>query len=88
MFDGSAVLRHAQHCLSPNGRPLKLDLTLREENVLRGICRGLSNLEIADQLNLSINTVKHIVTAVLSKLEARDRSQAMLIAFRNDLVER
>ena len=81
----AGVLRHSK--LSPNGRPLKPDLTLREEDVLRGICRGLSNLEIADQLNLSINTVKHSVTAVLSKLEARDRSQALLIAFRNDLVE-
>ena len=71
----------------PSGRPLKPGLTVREEDVLRGICRGLSNQEIADQLNLSIDTVKHSVTAVLSKLDARDRSQAMLIAFRNDLVE-
>ena len=41
----------------------------------------------ADELNLAIDTVKHSVTAVLSKLDARDRSQAMLIAFRNDLVD-
>ena len=81
----AGVLRHSR--LSPSGRSLKPGLTVREEDVLRGICRGLSNQEIADQLNLSIDTVKHIVTAVLSKLEARDRSQAMLIAFRNDLVE-
>ena len=81
----AGVLRQSK--LSPNGRHLKPDLTLREEDVLRGICRGLSNQEIADQLNLSINTVKHSVTAVLNKLEARDRSQALLIAFRNDLVE-
>lgn len=81
----AGVLRHSR--LSPSGRPLKPGLTVREEDVLRGICRGLSNQEIADQLNLSIDTVKHSVTAVLSKLDARDRSQAMLIAFRNDLVE-
>ena len=31
--------------------------------------------------------MKHSVTALLSKLDARDRSQAMLIAFRNDLVD-
>ena len=81
----AGVLRHSR--LSPSGRSLKPGLTVREEDVLRGICRGLSNQEIADQLNLSIDTVKHSVTAVLSKLDARDRSQAMLIAFRNDLVE-
>ena len=81
----AGVLRHSR--LSPSGRSLKPGLTVREEDVLRGICRGLSNQEIADQLNLSIDTVKHSVTAVLSKLDARDRSQAMLIAFRNDLAE-
>ena len=81
----AGVLRHSR--LSPSGCPLKPGLTVREEDVLRGICRGLSNQEIADQLNLSIDTVKHSVTAVLSKLDARDRSQAMLSAFRNDLVE-
>ena len=81
----AGVLRHSR--LSPSGRSLKPGLTVREEDVLRGICRGLSNQEIADQLNLSIETVKHSVTAVLSKLDARDRSQAMLIAFRNDLVD-
>ena len=81
----AGVLRHSR--LSTSGRPLKAGLTVREEDVLRGICRGLSNQEIADQLNHSIDTMMHSVTAVLSKLDARDRSQAMLIAFRNDLVE-
>ena len=51
----AGVLRHSK--LSPKARPLKPDLTLREEDVLRGICRGLSNLELADQLQRSINTV-------------------------------
>jgi DNA-binding NarL/FixJ family response regulator len=81
----AGVLRHSR--LSPSGHRLNPGLTLREEDVLRGICRGFSNQEIADELNLSIDTVKHSVTAVLCKLDARDRSQAMLIAFRNDLVD-
>ena len=81
----AGVLRQSR--LSPSGHRLTPGLTVREEDVLRGICRGLSNQEIAGELNLSIDTVKHSVTAVLSKLDARDRSQAMLIAFRNDLVE-
>jgi len=81
----AGVLRHSR--LSPSDRRLNPGLTLREEDVLRGICRGFSNQEIADELHLSIDTVKHSVTAVLCKLDARDRSQAMLIAFRNDLVD-
>ena len=81
----AGVLRQSR--LSPSGHRLTPGLTVREEDVLRGICRGLSNQEIAGELNLAIDTVKHSVTAVLSKLDARDRSQAMLSAFRNDLVE-
>ena len=82
----AGVLRHSR--LSRGRSPsLSTTLSLREEDVLRGICRGLTNQEIADQLNLSIDTVKHAVTGLLGKLEARDRTQAVLIAFRNDLVD-
>lgn len=83
----SGVLRHCRLSHSAGPSPLQEDLTLREEDVLRGICRGLTNQEIADQLHLSIDTVKHIGSAILRKLDARDRSQAMLIAFRHDLVD-
>ena len=62
-------------------------LSLREEDMLRGLCRGLSNLEIADQLHLSIETVKHTITALLRKLEANSRTQAVLIAFQRNLVD-
>ena len=67
--------------------PLSDVLSLREEDVLRGLCRGLSNQEIADQLHLAIDTIKHAVTSLLRKLEARDRTQAVLIAFQNNLVD-
>ena len=83
----SGVLRHRRLSRGHNSTSLNPGLTVREKDVLGGICRGLSNQEIADQLNLSIETVKHSVSAVLSKLDARDRSQAMLMAFRNDLVD-
>ena len=62
-------------------------LSLKEEDVLRGLCRGLSNQEIADQLHLAIDTIKHAVTSLLRKLEARDRTQAVLIAFQHNLVD-
>ena len=82
----AGVLRH---CRLSNGKGCSIPnaLTLREEDVLRGICRGLTNQDIADQLPLSIDTVKHAVSAVLSKLNARDRTQAVLIAFQHDLVD-
>ncbi len=69
------------------GRPLSDVLSLREEDVLRGLCRGLSNQEIADQLHLSVETTKHCVTALLRKLDAKNRTQAVLIAFQRNLVD-
>ena len=82
----SGVLRHSRLSRgSPS--PLSDQLSVREEDVLRGLCRGLTNQEIAEQLHLAIDTVKHVVSAVLRKLDARDRTQAVLIAFRNDLVD-
>ena len=75
---------HHNHRAGPS--PIRDQLTLREEDVLRGLCRGLSNAEIADQLQLSIDTIKHLVSGLLRKLDARDRTQAVLIAFERDLV--
>ncbi len=69
------------------GHPLSDVLSLREEDVLRGLCKGLSNHEIADQLHLSIETTKHCVTGLLRKLDAKNRTQAVLIAFQRNLVD-
>ncbi|WP_050604197.1 response regulator transcription factor [Ruegeria sp. 6PALISEP08] len=56
------------------------DLTHREEDILRRVAKGMSNREIAEQLNLQEKTVKHYMTAILSKLHARNRVEAALIA--------
>ena len=56
------------------------DLTHREEEILRRVAKGMSNREIADQLDLQEKTVKHYMTAILSKLHARNRVEAALIA--------
>lgn len=56
------------------------DLTKREEDILRGVSKGLSNREIGEALNLQEKTVKHYMTTILSKLQARNRVEAALMA--------
>ena len=61
------------------------ELTSREHEVLLAVAEGMSNLEIADRLMVSYSTVKTHVSHLLTKLDARDRSQLMAIAHRSGL---
>lgn len=61
-------------------------LTPRQSEVLRCLSEGKSNLEVAKALCISEGTVKAHVKAILAKLDARDRTQALMTAFRRGLL--
>jgi NarL family two-component system response regulator LiaR len=65
-----------------------LELTEREQEVLRLIADGRSNAEIAAGLVLSEKTVKGYVSNILSKLQLTDRTQAAVYAWREGLVKK
>jgi DNA-binding NarL/FixJ family response regulator len=62
-------------------------LTAAEIRVLRLIAAGKANKEIAAQLSLSEETVKGQVSKILSKLGARDRTQAVMIGLKRGIIE-
>jgi RNA polymerase sigma factor (sigma-70 family) len=62
-------------------------LTDREEEILKLLAAGLSNKEIAQKLSLSEGTVKNHISAILAKLHANDRTQAVLTALKRGLVD-
>ena len=62
------------------------DLTGRELEVLHLIADGKSNQEIADDLFITLKTVKTHVSNILSKLEVSDRTQATIYAFKQNIV--
>ncbi|HEY2443428.1 MAG TPA: response regulator transcription factor [Streptosporangiaceae bacterium] len=69
----------------PNGR-LADRITEREREVLTLVGRGMSNTEIAGHLVISVATVKSYMTRLLTKLDARDRVQLVIIAYETGLV--
>jgi len=61
------------------------DLTNREREVLGLIAKGRSNQEIADELFITLKTVKTHVSNILAKLQVEDRTQAAIYAIKNHL---
>jgi DNA-binding NarL/FixJ family response regulator len=61
-------------------------LTERESQILRAMARGLSNAEIGTAVRLSEATVKTHVTSILTKLNVRDRLQAVIAAYESGAI--
>ncbi|WP_404454098.1 response regulator transcription factor [Virgibacillus necropolis] len=62
-------------------------LTEREMEILLLVAQGKTNQEIADLLFIALKTVKVHVSNILGKLEVQDRTQAVIYAFKHDLVK-
>jgi len=61
------------------------DLSGREREVLTLMIKGLNNTEIANRLVISLSTVKHHVSHILSKLSAANRAEAVALAVQHHL---
>jgi DNA-binding NarL/FixJ family response regulator len=72
---------------SQAGASIAQSLSERELDVLRLLARGMTNADIARQLYLSEGTVRNYVSAILSKLDVSDRTQAAVLAIRYGIVD-
>jgi DNA-binding NarL/FixJ family response regulator len=81
------LFRQVARAPAPARQPLPTELSPRELEVLRLLAHGLNNADIARQLFLSEGTVRNYVSAILSKLDVSDRTQAAVLALRHGLAD-
>lgn len=70
----------------PGTRENPFGLTAREVEVLSHLANGLSNSAIAKKLGLSTRTVEHHIAAILQKLGVQSRNEAVVLAFKKNLL--
>lgn len=81
-------LRELRDIEAPTGAPpSESPLTKREEEVLQLVADGRSTTEIAGELFISAKTVKNHLASIYMKLEARDRTQAVLSGVRMGIIQ-
>jgi DNA-binding NarL/FixJ family response regulator len=83
-----SILLRVKEAMERRHEPVKKDipLTSREIQVLRHVALGLSNREIGQSLEISVETVKEHVQNILRKIKVNDRTQAAVWAVRKGLV--
>jgi two-component system, NarL family, response regulator LiaR len=79
--EATQVLMH----VATQSGPLGYDLSDREREVLTLIVKGMNNTEIAENLVVSLSTIKHHVSHILSKLDAANRAEAVALAVKHHL---
>lgn len=67
-------------------QPPGSDLTTRERDLLEEMARGLTNRAIAEELHLSVNTVRNYTQSILSKFGAHSKLEAVSLAVRYGLI--
>ena len=75
-----------QEQLSQQSRQ-RLQLTERESDILKWLVQGASNDEIAKQLHITVATVKAHLTSIFEKLQVTSRTQAIVAAFKMNLLQ-
>jgi DNA-binding NarL/FixJ family response regulator len=73
--------------LAPTGEAIGIDLTNRERELLQRVAQGGTNKAIAHELHLSVNTIRNYVQALLTKLGAHSKLEAVAIATRAGLID-
>jgi two-component system, NarL family, response regulator DegU len=82
-----SMLNEARKLNAPHSRDEDRIITRREEEVLQLIADGCSTPEVAAKLYISQKTVKNHLASIYEKLNARDRTQAVLLAVRMGIVK-
>ena len=87
------IARYVLDILQTTGIPAEnktpnniFNLTAREREILKLIAEGRSNKDIAEKLVLSLHTVKNHVKNIIQKLAVDDRTQAAILAFKENLI--
>jgi DNA-binding NarL/FixJ family response regulator len=95
LFDALDQAMRGEFSMSPAALAMAVDsqvgsgeaLTERELEVVRAIARGMSNNEIADELYLSVNTVRNHIQRISAKLGVSTRLEIAMTAIRRGLIE-
>lgn len=84
---GGTLLSHIAATTAQEDTTIADDLSQRELEILKLLASGLNNTEIAERLFLSKGTVRNYISAILTKLDVEDRTQAAVLAVRHGLVD-